>query len=216
MSAPPETPWDRFARSGRVAVVNPNITEADLDAITADQVAAWRPIVLDRIEDKDLACVDYGCGPGRFEPELAKLFAEVVGYDPCAGFLDLAPRLPNVAYTTTLPRRGFDAVFVWAIFGGLEGPELEAAFNDIAGLLRADGLLFFAEHTPERPPGATAWHFRPADEYVEPFRARGIPLERVGSCRQYQHEIMFYAGRKAVAATRLPLWSGPPAPGRGR
>src|SRR5438067_6993777 len=47
--------------------------------------------------------VDFGCGVGRLTRSMAKRAKHVVGVDVSPTMLALAPKLPNVTYTDSLP-----------------------------------------------------------------------------------------------------------------
>jgi SAM-dependent methyltransferase len=190
--------WTNHAAdSGRRSVINPSISEWEFDQVTREQVAYFIPLMTERLTgDKDLL-IDYGCGPGRFCGPLSGVVQYVIGYDPCLAFIEMAPLHERVFHTAVLPLVAADIVFVWAVLGGIGDEKLDDEIDKIVGLMASGGLLLFADHTPDEPPRGTAWKFRHPRDYTEPFAARGVALERIGQTKQYLHEIMIYAGRKA-------------------
>ncbi len=94
--------------------------------------------------------LELGCGTGRLTARLAEVGLRMVGLDRSLPMLLQArrrrPDLPWIqADVRQVPLRGgFDAV-LWAFDGPthLDPPGLEAAFREVARLLRPGGLLFF-------------------------------------------------------------------------
>ena len=193
--------WTQHARtSGRRAVISPNISEADFDRVTAQQIAYVEPLLRRMLEGEPWAAtLDYGCGPGRFLPMLEHLGGgRVVGYEPCQEYIRMAPAAPLTIITPNwhLARRFvYDMVFIWLVFGGLEG-DLRAMAEDIAGVLRSGGLLVFADHVANAQPPGRWWRFRRAATYVHMWASAGIDIAEIGRCDQAGNEVTIFAGRR--------------------
>ena len=191
-----ETPWSAAARDGGRNVINPSLSQQQFDAITAQQVSAWAPILRDNAPQARTV-IDYGCGPGRFIPALTWMFQSVTAYDPCTAFGALVPQHGRVRFTDTVPVEQFDTVFVWAVAGGLDDDDMPGMAAEICGLMKPDGLLFFADHV-EWPPRLAAWRFRTHSFYPLMFAAERVGLAPVGRCPQHVYEITMFAGRRAA------------------
>jgi SAM-dependent methyltransferase len=141
-------------------------TRASYDATAAlyarsvgTEISASIEAALDRSLLEDLASLfshggrvaDLGCGPGRVAAFLAARSVEVVGIDLSLGMLEVArrahPDLPcAVGDLAALPLadRSFDGAVCWYSIIHTEPHRLDAAFDEIARVLVADGHVLLA------------------------------------------------------------------------
>jgi ubiquinone/menaquinone biosynthesis C-methylase UbiE len=105
-----------------------------------------------------LRVIDLGCGEGQLARALAKLGAQVIGYDPFIA--ETAPtalgagsfRLGKAA-ADAIPEPDHAADLVLFIFSlhHVPGAKLEGALNEARRLLRPSGRLYVAEPLPRGP-----------------------------------------------------------------
>lgn len=188
--------WNALARDyGRRCVLDLNITDDEVDKITKEQAHYVIPLLKRQITGADKTCLDYGCGAGRWTKRLSRLFNVVMGYDPSTGLLDLAERGTDT-FTSTVPKtKTFNVIFNWVVLGGIDDDELVPTVHSMIALLAPNGLLFFADHM-KHPGRETWWRFRSMPFYSKLFADVGLPLRRIGECRQLQHSVTIMAGRK--------------------
>lgn len=198
---------DRAARLGARAVVNIGHTENEVQSVTDRQTAILFPLLREQLSGHESLVVDFGCGPGRFTPELHRTTgARVIGVDPIPKLLDMAPRCSGVEYCilrcgrAPLPAHSADAIFICLVLGGIvEAHRLRHTVREIERLLRPGGLLFLVENTSSRP-NAPHWHFRSIDEYRLMFSFANLAhLANYDDCGE---TISVLAGR--AAAPSLP------------
>lgn len=174
--------WEeRAARHGARSVVHIGHSEDELAAVTETQKEILLPLFHERLRGDEQQVLDFGCGPGRFTEDLARLAsARAVGLDPTARLLSLAPSSARVSYLrargTQIPARtdAFDAVWVCQVLGGIVGDrELAATAAEIQRVLKPDGLLFVVENTTAKPDG-DYWRYRSVPFYRELFSAHPL------------------------------------------
>jgi SAM-dependent methyltransferase len=154
--------WENRAKAhGIRSVVNLGHGEDELDEVTQMQQRELYPLFLSSLGGNERSILDFGCGPGRFTLDLARMIGgRAIGVDPIQLYLDLAPRSEDVEYRLydgrriPLPDKSIDIVWVCLVLGGIAGRLLEESANEISRVLANDGLLFLVENTPEKPKGA--------------------------------------------------------------
>jgi SAM-dependent methyltransferase len=165
--------WEqRAARHGRRSVLNLGHPAPAFDAVTARQRALLLPALAAELRGDERLVLDFGCGPGRFTPDLAALVrGRALGVDPVQSLLELAPAAAGVSYARLAEDRiplddaAADVVFVCLVLGGLlRDPALPRWIAELARVLRPGGLLFLVENTSAKPDGAT-WGFRPVQHW---------------------------------------------------
>ncbi len=183
-------------------------SENEFDAVTNCQKAILYPHLKSRLKGNERRVLDFGCGPGRFTPDLAAIIGECIGSDPIEALLNLAPPGPGVTYRTMtegvipLEDTSVDVVWCCLVLGGLKDGVLLASIREIQRVLRPGGLLFLVENTQDKPDGPN-WRFRSRRAYASFFAS--IPLIEV-ACTYYDagEENSVMAGRKAAGNTALP------------
>jgi len=192
--------WRELAeKSGRVAVMSREITEAELTAETVRQWDILAPMLNPLLTGSEQLGLDYGCGAGRFTAAIAALCGGLtIGYDPCREMLALAPKREHVRYTARLPLGfEFDLIFTAMVLGD---PNVEPDYiaGEIAGLLAPNGLLIVLDHMPDEAPKGRWWQFRAASFYRDLFARHGIGLSPIGRLMQLQNEVTVLAGHRTA------------------
>jgi SAM-dependent methyltransferase len=180
--------WDQHAeRYGVRAVVNVGHPADQFAAVTEKQKQLLLPLFRERLRGDETRLLDFGCGPGRFTADLARLAtARAVGLDPTARLLSLAPGNASVSYVrargTGIPAASgsFDAVWVCQVLGGiLADRDLAASAAEIRRVLKPGGLLFVVENTSDKP-DAAHWRYRSV-----PFYRRLFPAHELAHLADY-------------------------------
>jgi ubiquinone/menaquinone biosynthesis C-methylase UbiE len=167
--------WEQRVRKfGRQSVLNLNHSQDEFETVTQYQKKEIYPHFRRALRGDEKVVLDYGCGPGRFSPDLAEMIGSCVGVDIVAGLLDLAPKSSLVQYKVMrdgvipLPSDSADAVWVCLVLGGIDGEDLVRSVSEIKRVLLPGGLLFVVENTSDQRDGEY-WRFRTVQQYLELF-----------------------------------------------
>lgn len=186
---------------GRQAVLHVGHSTAEYDAVTARQRDVLFPLLKSQLTGGERLLIDFGCGPGRFTRDLAKLTgADAMGVDPVKSLLNEAPAGPNTSFRVMRNHRipvddeTVDVVWVCIVLGGIVGEEAgRRAAGEIERCLKRDGLLFLVENTASAP-DSRHWCFRSEEELARLFPR--IPLKKIGQYDDLGQSISVMAGRK--------------------
>ena len=154
-----------------------------------DKSPIWGP-VWSQIDLRSKKVLDYGCGNGSFSFELARRGALVEGFDISEGLVELASRSiptgiprPNFsvrdAHDTGFPGASFDYVFGNGILHHLE---LEKAYQEVARVLKPEGIAFFMEPMEHHPLAALLRKATPAARSVD---EKPLNLEQIELAKHY-------------------------------
>jgi len=155
--------------------------------------ALWGPVWL-KIDVRGKKVLDYGSGDGGFSFDLARRGAFVEGIDISEGLVDLATRkspegIPQPkffvrdAHATGFDSNTFDYVFGNGILHHLE---LEAAYREIARVLKPGGRAFFMEPMERHP---LLVLFRKATPSVRSVDEKPLNLEEIEMARRFFHDL---------------------------
>lgn len=192
---------DRAKRYGVRAVYNLSHREEELAEVTTRQKQHLFPLLKQELAGSGLRGLDFGCGPGRFSPELAAtLGGHVWAIDPIQSFIDKAPADEQVTYQTfdglTIPFETgfFDVAWVCLVLGGLDDRRLDHTSTELMRVLKPGGLLFLVENTTPGRAHVRHWHFRAPADYQVLFPR--TTLREIGSYLDLVERISIMAGRK--------------------
>ena len=194
--------WRRRAqRHGAHSVRNRGHSPTEGARLDAWQKGILFPILRRRLRGDEQLVLDFGCGPGRFTPDLAELIGgRAIGVDPIEALLEHAPRHAKVDYrllrggAIDLDDRSVDVVWVCLVLMCItDRRALERTAAEIWRVLRDDGLLFLVENTQPRD-DTRHLRYRLIDEYRSLFP--GIRLEHEGDYLDLGERISILAGRK--------------------
>lgn len=191
---------DRAEEYGARAVLDVRHTEAESAAVTAMQKARLFPFLRRELQGDEKLVLDFGCGVGRFTPDLATLIGgRAIGLDTVHAFLDLAPRGPNVDYCRTdgrsFPVAGgsVDVLWICLVMGGIVGTDLlPDTLRELQRVLRPGGLVMLIENTTEQADLAH-WKYRPVSEWQRLFAFAG--LRHAGDYADLDQRISILIGR---------------------
>ena len=160
---------------GRRSVLNLNHLHDDFEKVTEYQKKELFSYFQRVLRGDERVVVDFGCGPGRFSLDLAKMTGgRCVGVDIVADLLDMAPESSFVEYkligggVIPMPNDSADVVWTCLVLGGINGKDLIKAVSEIKRILVPGGLLFIVENTSDQPDG-DYWNYRSVQQYVELF-----------------------------------------------
>lgn len=198
--------WERRAeRSGARAVLNRGHPDAERSRVDEWQKGILLPTLQRQLRGDERTVLDFGCGPGRFTPDLAEVIGgRAIGVDPIQSLLDLAPRRGDVEYRLLENQRipledgSVDVVWICLVLMCItDRGTLDRTVAEIRRVLRPDGLLFLVENTEEKP-DTRHIAYRAIDDYraIFPF----APLRDVGEYRDLGERISILAGRKREPA----------------
>ena len=193
--------WEKRVRQyGRRSVMNISHSDEELAKVTEMQKREIYPYFVSSLRGGERTVLDFGCGYGRFTPDLAGMIhGAALGVDPVKDLLKMAPPHEGVEYRWTdggrIPASDseMDVVWVCLVLGGLKGGALSTAIGEIGRVLKQGGLLFIIENTSQKD-AVPHWAFRTFEEY----RAL-LPFVRLAHLHDYfdsEERISVMAGRK--------------------
>jgi SAM-dependent methyltransferase len=205
--------WDKRVRQmgvGRAVYHMRHKTPEQLAAITKLQRDVIMPLFRNVVSPTDKLTLDFGCGVGRWTPELADITGTAIGVDPTASFLREAQKTrhaKNVMYLPytdgRIPLLDGQADVVWScmvLSTVVDDEMLMVTVNEIDRVLRQGGLMFLVDNTAG-PAGHSVvrsrWSIsRTIEEYQIAFK-QVAPLHYLGEYKDFGEVNTVMAGRKA-------------------
>lgn len=151
--------WERRARRhGRRSVLNISHPESEYEEITRLQKSILFPLLSAQLDGNEQTVLDFGCGPGRFTPDLARIVGgRAIGVDPIASLLELAPADPQVEYRMLrhgripVPDHSIDVLWICLVLGVIRGNKLVETVQELRRVVAPGGLVFLVENTSSKP-----------------------------------------------------------------
>jgi ubiquinone/menaquinone biosynthesis C-methylase UbiE len=146
--------WEKRARRhGKLSVLNLGHTEKEFDKVTEMQKRILLPILKRQLSGNEKVILDFGCGPGRFTPDLADIIhGQAIGVDPIKKLLELALIKENVEYrlmkndSVPLENASVDVAWICLTLGGLtHEKEILNAISEISRVIKNEGMLNLVE-----------------------------------------------------------------------
>lgn len=195
-----EIDWEhRAEKLGAYAVINIEHPPEEFDRVTRQQKEILFPVLQTQLNSSERTILDFGCGPGRFTPDLAHLIhGKATGVDVTQKLLQLAPPSADVEYLHSTDffatnTRKFDAIWVCLVLGGIPTPALQAMAPRMADALATNGLFFLVECTADQP-AEGSWRVRTVEDYLKLFPT--IALQKVAEYYDANQQVSIFAGRK--------------------
>ncbi|NIM12124.1 MAG: methyltransferase domain-containing protein [Candidatus Aminicenantes bacterium] len=201
--------WKKRAKAyGRRSVFNLRHPEEELEAVTQRQKNILFPILEQQLRGDEKLVLDFGCGPGRFTPDLAGIVhGKAIGVDPVEHLLNIAPRFPNVEYRlmkeAEIPVENdfVDVVWICIVLGGIVDEKvLQHSTAEIDRVLKKNGLVFLVENTSNQP-DTLHWKYRPVEMYRHLFGF--VNLKHISNYFDLGERLSIMAGRKNVSPDKI-------------
>ncbi|MBW3629613.1 MAG: methyltransferase domain-containing protein, partial [Gemmatimonadetes bacterium] len=198
--------WEeRARRHGARAVYNSGHAAEDLPLIDQKQKEILYPILQSRLNGDERVILDFGCGPGRFTPDLAQLVrGRAIGVDPIQSLLDAAPRTEATEYRLVrhgcLPLQDDSVDVVWiclVLTCIVDARAVREAVAEVERVLRPGGLVFLVENTAAKK-DMRHIAFRSIDDYRALFAF--APLRHERDYEDRGEPISILCGRKRGAS----------------
>lgn len=179
--------WEQRAKKyGKRSVINLAHSEEEVDEVTHRDREVLFPLLCSQLRGHEECVLDYGCGPGRFTVDLARVIqGYTIGIDPIGELLSLAPKSENVLYLQSrgggIPLRSNSVDVVWirsVLCVVTDQAELLKIASEVARVLKQDGLLFLVENTSQRE-NHDYIHYRSVEYYKALFAS--INLQQISS-----------------------------------
>lgn len=159
--------WQSRVRNyGKRSVLNIGHSDDEIEAVTQRQCREIFPHFSKILDDHVHTILDFGCGYGRFSSRLAGMAnCQVIGADPIAELLAMAPDDPSVRYVRIndgiipVEDASVDAVWIALVMGGIPDKDIEKARDEIDRITSARAGLCLVENTSQKP-DAPHWYFR--------------------------------------------------------
>lgn len=196
--------WKKRSRQyGKRSVLNIGHSEKKVHAVTKMQKDEIFPFLKQQLRGNEKLILDFGCGPGRFTPDLATMIQGcAIGVDPIKYLIDLAPKNGNVEYglmeegIIPVKTDSIDVIWICLVLGGItDDSMLRITIDQINRVLKKDGLVFLVENTSEKKDG-NYWKFRSVQTYQALFNF--VELNHLSDYFDLGERISIMAGRRYV------------------
>jgi ubiquinone/menaquinone biosynthesis C-methylase UbiE len=193
--------WEERARQyGERSVLNLSHSTAEMEAVKDLQVNTLFPLLKKQLNGTEKTLLDFGCGPGRFDVELAELTGcMVTAADPIEYLLELAPADPRISYkkisNSRLPAEdeSFDIIWICLVLGGIvRKRDLDKTVKEIYRVAKKGALLFLIENTTSQKDILT-WKYRSKQTYINLFK--NFNLVNLGDYEDSGELNSMFAGR---------------------
>ncbi len=196
--------WKKRARQyGYRAVLNIGHSDEEIETVTEMQKEKIFPFLKKELKSFEKKTLDFGCGTGRFAPDLAELTkGNVIGVDLIPDFLRMAPKHENVEYrlieenVIPVSDESIDIVWICLVLGGItEKHALNNVVVEVDRVLKNGGLITLIENTTDVKDGEY-WKFRSVEFYQSLFGF--AKMEHFSDYYDLGERISIIGGRKDV------------------
>ena len=193
--------WEKRAKTyGKRSVLNIGHTDDEFDEVTIMQKERIFPVLKSQLRGDEKIVLDFGCGPGRFTKELAKIIkGHAVGVDPVKNLISMASTDFNVKYkimeegVIPMDNNSADIIWVCLVMGGITSEKLLAqTVSEMERVLKPGGMLFLVENTSDKASGKY-WKFRSVEFYQHLFSF--VKLNHLSDYYDFDERISIMAGR---------------------
>ncbi|MGE5847981.1 MAG: class I SAM-dependent methyltransferase [Ignavibacteria bacterium] len=191
---------NRVKNYGEKAVINLNHGLSDYSDITEHQKKEIFPILKQLLNGDEHFILDFGCGPGRFTSDLAKIIKGLaIGVDIIPELLKMAPKSESVVYKLMkegkipLKDKSVDIVWICLVLGGIKKKLLQKTVREIERISKDNSLIFLVENTSLKP-NSSYWFFRTYDEYKKLFPS--FKIDYLHEYYDFDERISIMGGRK--------------------
>jgi len=194
--------WEqRHKKYGVRSILNLGHSEEEVDAVTRMQKDNLFPLLTEELNGHERLLLDFGCGPGRFTPDLAGMIhGRAIGVEPSKFLLSLTPKNRNVEYRLmeegVIPLENATADVVWiclVLSIIIDEKIFRKTIDEINRVLKTDGLLFLVANTAERE-DLSYIKFRSVQEYQDAFS--DVDLRLISQYDDLGERISIMAGRR--------------------
>jgi len=196
--------WEKRAkRYGTRAVLNIGHSDENVGDVTRVQREKIFPFLQQELTGHEETILDFGCGPGRFTLDLAKLIdGTAIGVDPIQHFLDMAPKQDGVEYRlmgeSIIPvvDKSIDVVWICLVLGGIiDQCVLRKTVFEVERVLNDEGFVVLIENTTDIK-DTEYWKFRSVEFYQSLFFF--TKLKHLSDYCDLSERVSIMIGRKDV------------------
>jgi SAM-dependent methyltransferase len=194
----------RVRKFGQRSVINVDHSVDDFERVKKRDQEELFPVLSKLLNGRERLILDFGCGSGRFTADLAEqIKGKAIGIDPTKELIQLA--IPSKIVTFQVMKEGeiplgdqsVDAIWIYAVLGGINGNALNKSVANIQRVLKDNGLLFITENTTEAP-NSKFWTYRDVSSIQALFKH--VHLKHLhdyfDSGRGFNERFSVLAGRK--------------------
>lgn len=189
----------RAKKMGLLSVVNSKHGLESYKKITEIQKKILYPIFESNLNGSEVLGLDFGCGAGRFTPDLANIAdCKVTGYDPTIELLKIAPTHPFVEYIADDFHNlkvdlKFDFIWCCLVCGNFDKKELHSNAQQMMSKLNNNGFIMLVEIISRNDCEETHWKQYSLETYEKAFDK--IHLVKMGEYLDVNEQVSIFVGR---------------------
>lgn len=196
--------WEqRHKKFGARSVLNLGHPEEKFETITRIQKDFLFPLLQKQLKGNEKTILDFGCGPGRFTIDLAKIIqGRAIGVEPSQTLRGLAPTHKSIEYLGMeegiihVDTASVDVVWICQVLSIiLDKDILQNTIKEIDRVLKKDGLFFLVENISAIKDKEYI-HFRSIKTYQKLFNF--VDLNYLSEYEDLGERIAIMAGRKVA------------------
>ena len=190
--------WEsRANKMGVYSVIDSRHHQNEYEYVTLKQKEILYPLFLNLLNGNERTGLDFGCGPGRFTGDLARMIkGKVIGFDTSKKLVGMCPQYKNVKYTSNVNfiqshSLSFNVIWISLVLGGIHDDEIFIIANKISGMLAKGGMLFLVESTGEKYIH-DFWNIRTKNQLINLFPQ--VKLKHISTYFDAKQEICIFSG----------------------